>query len=263
MTSRILVFIPAYNCEKQIRRVLSQLEADWCKNHVSEVIVVNNRSTDSTATAVEDVIRQRDDHFIKILLNRQNYGLGGSHKVAFQYAIANGFDWLVVLHGDDQGSIQDLQPTLEEIENVSEDAVLGSRFMARSSTPGYSRFRVFGNHVFNLLYSFCLLRRIHDLGAGLNLYRVNALRRNDFKRFPDNLTFNCVMLSAQIIDDQKIRFVPISWREDDQVSNVKLVRQSLQTLRIALNALFFRKRFISKEHREKEISAYEWDIIDV
>ena len=42
---KILLFIPMYNCEKQIVRVLSQLDAQVC-SFLSEVIIVNNRSTD-------------------------------------------------------------------------------------------------------------------------------------------------------------------------------------------------------------------------
>ena len=50
---------------------------------------------------------------IKVLKNRENYGLGGSHKVAFNYAIENNFDYIIVLHGDDQGSISDMIPVLK------------------------------------------------------------------------------------------------------------------------------------------------------
>ncbi len=49
---RILLFIPAYNCENQIVRVLDSLDARVMK-YVDEVIVVNNRSTDNTEEAVK------------------------------------------------------------------------------------------------------------------------------------------------------------------------------------------------------------------
>ena len=42
---KILVFIPMYNCEKQIKRVLEKLiqkKKEW----ITEIIVVNNRSKD-------------------------------------------------------------------------------------------------------------------------------------------------------------------------------------------------------------------------
>ena len=52
---KLLVFIPAYNCEKQVTRVLSQLLDQRIAPWVGECIVVNNRSADGTeaATAIE------------------------------------------------------------------------------------------------------------------------------------------------------------------------------------------------------------------
>ena len=46
MPERFLVFIPAYNCEKQVPRVLNQLLDCQVAAMVTECIVVNNRSTD-------------------------------------------------------------------------------------------------------------------------------------------------------------------------------------------------------------------------
>ena len=44
MPERFLVFIPAYNCEKQVPRVLNQLLDRQVAAMVTECIVVNNRS---------------------------------------------------------------------------------------------------------------------------------------------------------------------------------------------------------------------------
>ena len=98
---KILLFIPMYNCEKQIERVLTQLTDEIC-SYLNEVIIVNNRSTDKG----EAVVRQylTDHHLpvkVSLLCNDDNYGLGGSHKIAFQYAVAHGFDYIILLHGDD------------------------------------------------------------------------------------------------------------------------------------------------------------------
>ena len=95
MEDKILLFIPAYNCEKQITRVLDQLDDDVFKI-IREVIVINNRSTDNTEKVVADYIKTHNRN-IKLLRNNENYGLGGSHKVAFDYAKKNNFDYVIVL----------------------------------------------------------------------------------------------------------------------------------------------------------------------
>ena len=110
---KILLFIPMYNCEKQIVRVLDQLTEEVCK-YLSEVIIVNNRSTDNG----EEMVKKYLDHHemfvnISLMRNDDNYGLGGSHKVAFQYAMDNDFDYVILLHGDDQGDISNILPYLK------------------------------------------------------------------------------------------------------------------------------------------------------
>lgn len=256
------MFVPAYNCARQIARVLEQLEADWLRPLIAKVIVVDNRSTDGTADVALARARQRGDGIVSVLRNDENYGLGGSHKVAFAYAARHGYEWLLVLHGDDQGSIADFREQLTRCSYRDLDALLGSRFMRGAKVTGYSSVRVVGNHVFNAIYSMCLGRRVEDLGAGLNLYRVSSLAQTGYERAPDNLTFNCVLLASQAISGCRIAFAPISWREDDQVSSVKLLRQSWQTLKIALLALVDRRGFVAREHRERVRSAYTWSEID-
>ena len=112
MKDRFLVFIPAYNCEKQVPRVLEQLLDPRVADFVTECIVVNNRATDGTEDAVRGWMTAHPAAPVRLLRNDKNYGLGGSHKVAFGYAAAHGFDYVVVLHGDDQGDIRDLLPLI-------------------------------------------------------------------------------------------------------------------------------------------------------
>ena len=145
MKEKILVFIPMYNCEKQIVRVLDQLNGE-IKKYISEAIIVNNRSTDNGEQAAIEKIKKMNAGFpIKVLKNRENYGLGGSHKVAFNYAIENNFDYIIVLHGDDQGSISDMIPVLKNGAFKKYDCCLGGRFAKGSKLVGYSKFRTFGN----------------------------------------------------------------------------------------------------------------------
>lgn len=259
MIDRILLFIPAYNCEKQITRVLSQL--DWeVMSYIEEVIVVNNRSTDGTEEAVIGFMENHPDMPIKLLRNHDNYGLGGSHKVAFNYAVKNGFDYVIVLHGDDQGSIEDFIPVLQKRYYEKHDCILGARFMRGSRLEGYSTFRTFGNIVYNFLFAAVLRKRIYDLGAGLNMYSVEMLKSGYYEKFGDNLMFNCHMLYATRYYRQDIRFFPISWREDDQVSNVRMLSQSVKTLK-SLFKFMVNPETVKEDYRDKQVLTYGADVI--
>ncbi|MCR5355811.1 MAG: glycosyltransferase family 2 protein [Lachnospiraceae bacterium] len=256
---KILVFIPAYNCEKQIIRVLSQFDEEVMK-YISGVIVINNRSTDNTEMIVAAYKKQHPDIPLSLLRNNENYGLGGSHKVAFDYAFKNGYDYVIVLHGDDQGRISDFLPVLMSGYYKKHDCILGARFMRGSKLAGYSKFRTFGNAVYDLLFAFVTGKRIYDLGSGLNMYDVKMLKDKFYEKFPDNLMFNYCMILASEYYGHDIKFYPVSWREDDQVSNVKMASQAVKVLGI-LKDYYLDPSVITEDYRDKPIEKYEAELI--
>lgn len=258
---RILVFIPAYRCEAQLVRVIEQFD-QRVQGWIDTVMVVDNRSPDRTLEAAIERGREKltGCHFIA-WRNDDNYGLGGSHKAAMRYAIEQGYDYLVVLHGDDQASIADLIPQLEQGAHLDADCLLGARFMRGSRLQGYSTLRTVGNVVYNKLFSLVAWRRISDLGSGLNLYKLAALREFYYRGFPDDLTFNYVMLLASYHRGQRVRFFPISWREEDQVSNVRLFRQAFKVLSLLGGFLLGRGGFLRRDLRARAIDAYTGQIV--
>ncbi|MCR5831100.1 MAG: glycosyltransferase family 2 protein [Lachnospiraceae bacterium] len=256
---KILLFIPAYNCEKQIVRVLGQLNPGIMAL-INKVIVVNNRSTDNTEAAVLDFMHSHPTLPITLLRNRENYGLGGSHKVAFSYAMEHGYDYVIVLHGDDQGRISDFLPVIGKGYYRKHDCILGARFMPGSKIEGYSAFRTFGNIVYDFLFAFVTGQRIYDLGSGLNMYSTKMLESRFYEKFPDNLMFNYLMIMAAEYYGHDIKFYPISWREDDQVSNVKMASQAKKVLGMLWD-YYLDPSVITSEYRDKPIEKYEADPI--
>ena len=256
-----LLFIPMYNCEKQIIRVLKQIDKK-IQSYFTEIIIVNNRSTDNGENAVIDYLKKNKFNTdVKVLRNVDNYGLGGSHKVAFNYAIDNGFDYVAVFHGDDQGQIEDLVPVFESKKYLNYDCMLGSRFMKGSTLKGYSKFRTFGNRVYNIIFSCFLFKKISDLGSGINLYSTKMLQNKFYLKYPDKLTFNCYMLLAAKQYHHNICYFPIVWKEDDQVSNVKMFSQAMNTLGLLLKFFFMRNKYLSSELREKIVKEYQSEVI--
>ena len=67
MSSKMMLFIPAYNCEKQIIRVLNQLD-DEVLSYFEEVLVVNNRSTDDTEKVVLSYIKENPEKPLPMFL---------------------------------------------------------------------------------------------------------------------------------------------------------------------------------------------------
>ena len=253
----ILVAVPAYNCSTQISRVIKQF-VDAPRDIFLELLVIDNQSKDETRRVAIDECSKHPNLKISVIKNTCNYGLGGSHKIAFDYCIKSNFDGLVILHGDDQGSLSDFVPILLKEEVGNFDCILGARFMPSSQLIGYQKFRIFGNYIFNSIYSFCTMSKIYDLGAGLNFYNTRLLKKVNYKKMPDDLTFNAAFLLATIAKKKSILFYPISWREDDQISNVKLWSQSINLLKYLMIFIFRKNKLLNGELRKKKYSDYSY-----
>lgn len=261
MKHKTLLFIPMYNCAKQIVRVLAQLDSEALE-YIDEVIVVNNLSTDNGEEAVLGYLSEHTDIPVHLLRNRQNYSLGGSHKVAFKYAIDNGFEYMIVLHGDDQGDIHDLIPYLKSGEAYEYDSFLGSRFEKESKLVNYSGFRIFGNHVFNVFMTIMLGRRITDLGSGLNMYSTEYLKSRFYMTFVNSLTFNVYMLIYGVYSKSNFKFFPLTWREDDQVSNAKFFKQTKEILKLVFKYKFSARTLFGGADNEYSKIDYMSDVIN-
>lgn len=218
----VLLAIPAFRCAPQIGRVLDSIDAPLLAR-VDRVVVIDNRSPDGTAEAAAAAGQRLGEKFA-VWRNTENYGLGGTHKVAFDHAVANGYDLVAILHGDDQATPKELHRLLDRAVKESDAAaVLGSRFMRGSIRSGYAIERTLGNLVLNALYSIVSARWTTDLGSGLNVFRVSALRDGFYRSLDDRMTFNLDLLLAFYSRRAHLAAEPITWREADQTSNARNV----------------------------------------
>jgi glycosyltransferase involved in cell wall biosynthesis len=260
MTDKILVFVPCYNCAPQVGRVLAQVAGEVA-GHVDEVLILDNGSRDGTVEAAIAAAPLARAPRVTIARNRENYNLGGSHKSAYAYAGSRGFTHVVTLHGDDQGTLSDILPVLADGRHRSFDACMGARFARGSSLTNYSAFRIFGNRAFNLVFSAASRRWVTDMGSGLNILARTAFGDPAILRLPDDLHFNPYLLLDMYDRGNKVAFFPISWREEDQVSNVKMASQALKTLGAAARFALARRDFRSRDHRPVKRDSYAFDAL--
>lgn len=262
MDEKILLFIPTYNCERQISRLVKYINKSVLHHYVKDILILDNNSKDKTldvaCTHTADII----DYNYIVGLNCCNYGLGGSHKAAFEFAISNNYTHVVVLHGDDQADINDLMNAFRKGYHKKFDVCLGARFMKSSITNGYSKFRIYGNKIFNIIFGIVARQKVYDLGSGLNIYNVNALKEVPYNKYADDLRFNCYLLLGGFENGLRCMFFPISWRDYDQVSNVKIVSQSIRTLGIALGYMLQGRKYLLLEHRANPVDSYQFETLN-
>jgi glycosyltransferase involved in cell wall biosynthesis len=116
------VTIPCYNCEKWIipclSSLLSQTYTDWV------AVVVNDGSTDNTASLIESFIKQHNTERIKVIHNSKNEGsaLGSIIQCTNNFTNCKGEDIIVNIDGDDMLADNKVFEYLNEV--YSNDRVL-------------------------------------------------------------------------------------------------------------------------------------------
>jgi glycosyltransferase involved in cell wall biosynthesis len=123
---RILCYVPAYNAAATIPSVLDRIPENM-KDQIDEILVVDNASEDNTHLVGIGYAHQKGLTNLKVHRSETNGGYGGSQKVGYRYAIDNGFDVVVMLHGDGQYAPEKMEFLLEPIYQGKADHVFGSR----------------------------------------------------------------------------------------------------------------------------------------
>jgi glycosyltransferase involved in cell wall biosynthesis len=259
MKNNNLLFIPAYNCSVQLKRLLSKYDKkDF--SYYQKILIIDNCSTDETAKIAKEKILEKNFKNFKIIRNKKNYGLGGSHKIAFKYAIDNGFDYCCVFHGDDQGDLSDLNKVIINKNYLNFSCLRAGRFKPGSKLLGYSKFRIFGNHVFRHIYSALLNKKVYDIGAGVATYKIEDIKKTNFQYFINDMSFDSFMLLIMDYHKLEFDFINVTWKEEDQISNTKLLNTAFKVL----SNLFFykinKKKFIESFCLDK-IENYNYDVI--
>lgn len=217
----VVLAIPAYRCEQQVGRVLDGLD-DALAARLREIWVIDNGSPDGTVEAALQRVREGRLGNLRVFRTRQNNSLGGTHKVAFLRAAREGATHVAILHGDDQAVGAELRLLLDYAElHPDTQTVLGARFTVSSRLQGYDAKRIAGNLVLNGLYSAVAARPLVDLGSGLNLFALRDLDERTYRRFANGLTFNFELVLDLVRRGVSFAYLPITWREEDQVSNAR------------------------------------------
>ncbi|GAA0751995.1 glycosyltransferase family 2 protein [Psychroflexus lacisalsi] len=151
--NKVRVIIPAYNEESSIAKVVNDIPS-----HISEVIVVDNNSTDQTSKNAKEAGAT--------ILYEPNMGYG--------YACLNGLSYLqnleditdivVFLDGDYSDYPDEMDKLLKPITEDDIDLVIGARVKSKRE-PGSMTFpQIFGNWLATSLMRLFFNSKFTDLG---------------------------------------------------------------------------------------------------
>jgi glycosyltransferase involved in cell wall biosynthesis len=244
----MIIMVPCYNCELQAVRVANAIDEfltffNSPELKIEKVIFIDNQSQDHTLQKLQSTFQGlKNTRLFATAQNEKNYGLGGSHKSLFSYALKKGIDFVAVVHGDNQANARELKRLIEVSLRHGGATVLGSRFSENSQLINYSKSRNIGNVYLNKLYSLLLAQKIEDLGSGLNMFNMQSFKDEVFLNFDDQFTFNMDVLIYLFSRKQNVQFCSISWKSEDETSNAFSLKVGWQSLAKIITWFFTKEK---------------------
>ena len=158
---KITIGIPAYNEEKNIASIITEL-----KKITDSIIVCDDGSSDMTSEISKNL-------GAVVISHKKNMGYGAAINSIFQKSKELNVDLLVTFDADGQHRVEDIQKVIEPIKNNVADLVIGSRFLdKKSDVPNY---RKIGIKVITKVTNASIRKKLTDSQSGFRAYNGQVL----------------------------------------------------------------------------------------
>jgi len=236
---KILIIVPAYNEEPNIRRTIDDILS---VSTAFEVLVINDGSCDRTA-------QEAMGANASVVTLPFNLGIGGAVQTGFQYAVKGNFDMAIQVDGDGQHDALFIEELVKPILADQADMVIGSRFVPPFSGYQSSFVRRIGIHFFAYLISFLTGYQVTDPTSGFRAYNrtmIHYFAANYPQDFPEP---EAIVLARRL--NARVIEVPVKMRQ--RIFGHSSIRY-LKTLYYMIKVTF---AVLLDMMKKKEIKKYE------
>ena len=250
-TPRLCVFVIAYQAEATLAAVVARIPEGVFRDYRCEVLVVDDASTDRTFAIGKEYAAAHPDLPLTVLHNDQNQGYGGNQKVGYAYAIAEGFDFVAMVHGDGQYAPEELPRLLEPLRAGEADAVFGSRMMTGFGAlhGGMPLYKFTGNKILTWLQNRLLGTRLSEFHSGYRIYSTATLKAIPYQLNSNDFHFDTEIIIQLLNARRRIVELPIPTYYGSEISRVNGLKYAkdvmLATLRNVAHrsGLLYQRRF--------------------
>jgi dolichyl-phosphate beta-glucosyltransferase len=218
----LTVVIPAYNEEHRLPPSLRAIEAYLrASDHNGEMIVVDDGSSDGTATAVEDLVAE--GLRLRLIRHERNLGKGAAVRTGMLEATGR-----VVLFTDADLSapIADVESLIRSLD-AGADVAIGSRAVDRGMVEVRQPIlRETMGRVFNLFVQAILLPGLKDTQCGFKAFTNAAAHELFDTMITRGFDFDPEILYRARRRGMTITEVPVRWRNSPD-TRVSAVRDSM------------------------------------
>jgi glycosyltransferase involved in cell wall biosynthesis len=221
----VCIIIPAYNEEKNIRRVVS---------HVRElgypVLVVDDGSSDRTAAFA------REAGANEVVTARLNQGKGAVIRLGFEWALAKSYPAVILMDADGQHDPQELESFRAALQKTDHSVIVGNRMGRPEGMPWLRRTT---NRFMSWMISLLGGRKIPDSQCG---YR--ALKREVIEKIiltTSRFEIESEMLLEAARNGFSVGSVPVRSVYEGEESRISPFRDTIRFFSFLFRYIFLKK----------------------
>jgi 2-polyprenyl-3-methyl-5-hydroxy-6-metoxy-1,4-benzoquinol methylase len=217
---RIGILIVAYNTAATLADVLDRIPSDIAG--LSAVLVSDNHSEDDTYDVGVAYSNRYPELPITVVRQSRNLGYGGNQKVGYRWAIDQGLDIVVMVHGDGQYAPELLPSMVAPLLADDADVVMGSRMMTRghARAGGMPLYKFVGNRILTRYQNAVAGLDLSEWHSGYRAFSVKALARIPFERNSDGYDFDTEVLLQLAASGARVTEIPIPTYYGDEICYV-------------------------------------------
>lgn len=204
---RILVIIPTYNEQENVRRITARVRQAVPEAHI---LVADDNSPDGTGQ-IADELAAADDH-IEVLHRLGKEGLAAAYMAGFAWGLERGFDVLIEMDADGSHQPEQLPAMLDALRDA--DLVLGSRWVPGGEVVNWPRSREVLSRGGNLYTRLALDVPLQDATGGYRVFRASTLRALELHNVASQgYCFQVDMARRAVRSGMRVVEVPITFVE--------------------------------------------------
>lgn len=236
---RILIVIPAYNEEENIKRVVDELIENYPQY---DYVVVNDGSRDNTAK----ICKENGYNLLDLPIN---VGLTCGVQTGMKYAYESGYDYAIQFDGDGQHDAKYIADMIKVMEEGA-DVCIGSRFVTKKKPHGL---RMLGSNIIQLTLALTTFKKIKDPTSGMRMFNRPTMKAlaytPDYGPEPDTV-------AHLIRSGAKIKEVQVEMKDriagESYLNLVRSIKYMAHMCFSIILVQWFRKKIQLREKEEKK-----------
>ena len=231
---KILVIVLSYEAEAHIEDLLARIPSSLfsAPDYRCDILILDDASPDDTVSKARDYLASHELP-ATLLVNPKNQGYGGNQKIGYSYAIRNGYDIAVMLHGDGQYPPERIDQLVRPLVEGRADAVMGSRMIEAGGAlrGGMPLYKFIGNKILTKIQNMLLGSQLSEFHSGFRAYSLDALQSVPFTENSNDFDFDTDILIQFLMSSKRVQEIGIPTHYGDEICHVNGVKYALQVLR--------------------------------